>query len=48
MATMNLHPLSEAGKHEPISMAENRAITGKHHPLLHKQHDQYCQFIARC
>lgn len=27
MATMNLHPLSQAEKHEPISMAENLAVT---------------------
>lgn len=33
MATMNLHPLSQAKKHEPISIAENLAITRKHHPL---------------
>lgn len=50
MATMNLHPLSQAEKHEPISMAENLAVTRRRHPLprppLCKQHDQYCQFIA--
>lgn len=37
MATMNLHPLSRAEKHEPISVAENHAVTRRRRPLRHKQ-----------
>lgn len=44
-----IHDHRQKKKHEPISMAENLAVTCKHHNSPHplcKQHDQYCQFSA--
>lgn len=45
-ATMNLHPLSQAGKHEAHQHGWKKKKKKHHHPTTRSANKQSCQFIA--